>query len=543
MAGIITSEGSQAILTVQVTLLVAALSHLLVTNRIVFDDEFPLSTLRVRVYLGDIMSWGVLRNAGVVSSQVSEQAFPNVTSAYVNPSTGVVDSIDADLTRIEPFNACLGKHLSVLLNERHRLSSPSMAYSHYAKPVKQDTRPEHISRTDHSSSHRAAREEPIGGRVRAKRWAQGWQSEGRKIVPSETERYSPQSGPCSMGRERRIKGPRSMPTVLHVYPDTDESKALVNDALARISVLRGGVPILCLYQNQQLPESRREGLNPRCVRQVRKIVENISPHKKIAVLLDSPGGDIECAYRVVSAIRRRVDYMEVMVADWAKSAATFFCLAAEKILLGPNGELGPLDPQLKSPRGSLWRTSALESFKALEYLRSYSLETLLTIVRLLTEELEMDVPYALEHAMAVISPIVTPLYQQVNPHELGQVRRDLSISEEYAQRVMTRWSYTDKSPKMIERIVRRLVWEYPTHGFVIDFEEAQELDLNVEEMEEETVKLCTKILEETDGVTGIWLPSIPDGTSIAEKTGIQEESHAQESSTPGQDGKDAPIRA
>jgi hypothetical protein len=327
-----------------------------------------------------------------------------------------------------------------------------------------------------------------------------------------------------------------MPTHLDIAPDTKGTRKTVEDSLAGLSALRGGIPIFCLYQNQRLPEPHRENLNGRCVDRVRKLVENIKPHKRVLVLLDSPGGDIEHAYRIVSAIRRHVDYMEVVVADWAKSAATFFCLAADKILLGPNAELGPLDPQLKSPRGSLWRTSALESFKALEYLRAYSLETLLAFLKVLTDDMDIDVPYALEHAKGLVSAVITPLYQQVNPHELGQVRRFLSISEEYAIRVMTRWSYTDRERGAVEKIVRRLVWEYPTHGFVIDIEEARDIDLKVEGLNEETARLCNGLLEAVDGVTGIWLPSSTNGTGHAQVQPVKEETHAPEAATATSDG-------
>ena len=98
--------------------------------------------------------------------------------------------------------------------------------------------------------------------------------------------------------------------------------------------------------------------------------------KKLSVLLQSPGGNAEAAYRIALALRVQVEDLEVLVPHRAKSAATLFCLAADTIYLGPHGELGPLDPQMLNLRGSAVRVSALESFNALNQLLRYSLDSL-----------------------------------------------------------------------------------------------------------------------------------------------------------------------
>lgn len=77
------------------------------------------------------------------------------------------------------------------------------------------------------------------------------------------------------------------------------------------------------------------------------IAPKFEKHKQLSVLLNSPGGFIESAYKMILTLRRYVDDIEVMVPRWAKSAATFFCLGANTIYLGTDGELGPLDPQIR----------------------------------------------------------------------------------------------------------------------------------------------------------------------------------------------------
>lgn len=243
--------------------------------------------------------------------------------------------------------------------------------------------------------------------------------------------------------------------------------------------------ILCFYGD----------MDQESVQWVRRIAPQLKASNELSVLLDSPGGDIEEAYRIVLTLREYVEDVEVLVPQWAKSAATFFCLAANTIYIGRYGELGPLDPQRLNLKGSAMRISALESFKALDQLLAFSLDSLDGIVKRLLMNAPMDIPYAIEHAQPLFSAIVSPLYSQVDPHELGNAGRSLAISEEYAAIVMERWGYSDLKEKKRWEIAWRLTWDYPTHGFVIDLKEAQDIGLNAKRLDDESDILCQKILD------------------------------------------------
>ncbi len=67
------------------------------------------------------------------------------------------------------------------------------------------------------------------------------------------------------------------------------------------------------------------------------------------ILLSSPGGDGEVALRMVRAMQQCCRELTVVVPDMAKSAATILCLGADHILMGPSGDLGPIDPQMIFP--------------------------------------------------------------------------------------------------------------------------------------------------------------------------------------------------
>ncbi len=292
----------------------------------------------------------------------------------------------------------------------------------------------------------------------------------------------------------------------------------VSELLRDLATLRQR-PVLCLYHDQ----STEEGLDDRCLQQVLRISSQLEQSDKLSIMIDSPGGDIENAYRIVKLLRQFAKDVEVLVPNWAKSAATFVCLSADSIHMGPNGELGPLDPQILDPTGRSQRVSALETFKGMEHLRNYSLETLDAIVMLLVRQSGMDIPYALEHAGSLFSSVVTPLYQQIDPHELGKFGRYLAVSEQYAIRVMQRWSYKDRDVYALKKIVSNLVWDYPTHGFVIDLHEAKDLGLNAIALDKESNALCRTILDMVPGWFELTQPESNPCPSTRDSETTQEE--------------------
>jgi len=78
--------------------------------------------------------------------------------------------------------------------------------------------------------------------------------------------------------------------------------------------------------------------------------------KDLHLLLSSPGGDGEIALRMVRSLQQRCRELTVIVPDMAKSAATIVCLGAHHILMGPGGDLGPIDPQMVFSGGDGMRT-------------------------------------------------------------------------------------------------------------------------------------------------------------------------------------------
>ena len=72
--------------------------------------------------------------------------------------------------------------------------------------------------------------------------------------------------------------------------------------------------------------------------------------KGVDLLVVSNGGDPTVAWRLMSLLRERVRHITVLVPQAAFSAATLLALGADEIVMHPNGNLGPVNPQIVAPK-------------------------------------------------------------------------------------------------------------------------------------------------------------------------------------------------
>ncbi len=198
------------------------------------------------------------------------------------------------------------------------------------------------------------------------------------------------------------------------------------------------------------------------------------------LIVSSPGGDIEAAYLVARELRRRFAQLTVFVPFRAKSAATLLCLAADELVLGSLGELGPLDQQgdEKQKADSPLTTSRLVPFKALQQLQHGAVEMYDELVGRIARKSGMRLFEAGSKAAEFTQGLYGPIFAQLDPVHLAESARGLEIGGEYAERLLRRYRpalWAEQGQKLLDRLVHA----YPTHGFIIDQEEAQELGLPI----------------------------------------------------------------
>jgi hypothetical protein len=188
----------------------------------------------------------------------------------------------------------------------------------------------------------------------------------------------------------------------------------------------------------------------------------IEEGKPVGILLHSPGGLAEEAYKIMRLFQRRTEDVSVIVPHYAKSAATLMALAGKKIFMGRDAELGPLDVQFWDTDKEGWE-SALNSVQSLERLNVYAIRMLDEAMSLMLLRTRKKPEVLLPHAIDYAAKLISPLSSKIDTLDLTKKSRELKVAEEYALRLMK----AHYSRAIAERIAKDLVSNYPTHGFVI----------------------------------------------------------------------------
>jgi hypothetical protein len=219
-------------------------------------------------------------------------------------------------------------------------------------------------------------------------------------------------------------------------------------------------------------------LERRHVLPVAEAMSELADGQPLDLVLESPGGDVEAAYLIARELRRQVSHLTAFVPYVAKSAATLLCLAADELVLGDLGELGPLDAQRhERQKGDFpMPTSGLAPFQSLEQLQQRATGMYDHLVRRIVSRSGMRVFEAGSKAAELTSALYSPIYAQIDPHRLAESARSLEVGAQYAEKVLRRYR-----PEVFARhgraLVERLVRAYPSHGFILDLEELEDLGL------------------------------------------------------------------
>jgi hypothetical protein len=226
---------------------------------------------------------------------------------------------------------------------------------------------------------------------------------------------------------------------------------------------------------------------------MRSIVDNrdsIGTGKNLEILIHSGGGHPDIAYRVMKFFRRRFEKVSVIVPLAAKSAATLMCFAADRIYMGELADLGPVDIQLNDPVEHGEKSfSPLDEFKSIEFMREQAIEWMDFYAAAMNDHYGMSIKEALKDSVPLVTALLRPVFEQIDPVEMGEYRRAIAMGEDYAKRMLM----LTGNPRGFD-IVQQLVWGYASHDFCIDADEASGLGLPVEMLDPQQDKVLTDLL-------------------------------------------------
>ncbi|MBI5386618.1 MAG: ATP-dependent Clp protease proteolytic subunit [Verrucomicrobia bacterium] len=80
---------------------------------------------------------------------------------------------------------------------------------------------------------------------------------------------------------------------------------------------------------------------------IEKLQEGGKARARLAIILNSPGGNVETVEKMVEIIRHHYPKdVYFVVPDYAMSAGTILCMSGDKIFMDYSSSLGPIDPQV-----------------------------------------------------------------------------------------------------------------------------------------------------------------------------------------------------
>jgi hypothetical protein len=246
--------------------------------------------------------------------------------------------------------------------------------------------------------------------------------------------------------------------------------AIPDDFARGLSMLETslGMPLWLLIQNGE----NYDTLDDDAGRSFWNSRDEFTKGEKIALVVDSPGGFAKCAYRIARFLKKHCGGFIAVVPETAKSAATLLVLGADKIILGPNAELGPLDVQLYDREREEFG-SALNEVQALDRLNAFALQAIDSTMQFTSRRSGLTMKTLLPGVQNFVAEMLRPLFEKIDTVHYTQSSRQLKVAEEYATRLL-RAKY---GKQVASEIARQLVHSYPEHAFFIDGEEAGSIGL------------------------------------------------------------------
>ena len=248
----------------------------------------------------------------------------------------------------------------------------------------------------------------------------------------------------------------------------ERRKSLINE----LEELRGSRVLTYVTADRVPAGAQMAGDAVRVVYDHLRSMDNVD---QLDVFIYSRGGDINVPWRIASALRRTAKTWNLLVPLAANSAATLLALGADEVVLGPQAELGPIDPQVTEQPGTPTQLNV-------------GVEDVMAYVKFVTERAGLSDQAALSAALAKLA-------ERLDPVALGQIYRTHSHIREVAGQ-MLRSRKKPPSEQTMATIIETLAERVYAHGHAIGFKDAQDMGLPVTAASEELNRLQWELLNE-----------------------------------------------
>lgn len=196
---------------------------------------------------------------------------------------------------------------------------------------------------------------------------------------------------------------------------------------------------------------------------IMKLRDKQNKNQNVGLILTTYGGDPDAGYRMTKAIKRYYSRFILYVFGVCKSTGTLIALGSDEIVMSDFSEFGPLDIQLAKD-DELSNTSGLSYLQSLSSLNEQIFRSFESNFLSLKQKSGFTITTrtAAEIASKLAVGLISPISAQLDPVKLGEVQRAIMIADAYGSRLCS-----DRNT------ISKLIAHYPSHGFVIDYEEAK----------------------------------------------------------------------
>lgn len=249
----------------------------------------------------------------------------------------------------------------------------------------------------------------------------------------------------------------------------DDQKAVwldaeLSKALEMVSQLRDDRNVL-FYGSAFLQKPTVPGyalsIQPEDLNGLMSVFYGMDWNKGLTLILHTPGGATNATETIVHYVRSKFpDDFEVIVPTFAMSAGTMISLASDRVWMGRQSQLGPIDPQMMLPTGQASAMSIVEQFGQ--------------------AKADVSADKTLAHVWA-------PILQSLGPSLLKDAENALAYSETMVSRWLEQWMLSgEDDPAKAAKAVAAYFNNanvHLSHGRRIDRDEARSQGLTIENLE------------------------------------------------------------
>lgn len=182
--------------------------------------------------------------------------------------------------------------------------------------------------------------------------------------------------------------------------------------------------------------------------------------KNLILILHTPGGMATAAETIVEYLHQKFMEIKVIVPTYAMSAGTMMALAFDKIILGRQSQLGPIDPQFIFASGVISANAIIEQFEEAKN------EIVATPMK--------------AHAYA-------PILQAMGPALVVQARNEIEYGKRMVGKWLSRRMFKTRADcrEIGERVAKFFsdAKEHKSHGRRISRDEAEKQGVQIEHLE------------------------------------------------------------